>query len=313
MGGGGVMKTLANVAGISNMLNDCSASIARLGSRGAPAVVSAAGVSAKTAVVAPLQTDDWDFAGDGVLVMAAGEPMPRVVFGAVPTIKEAKDATNELKGAIDEIYFSSVSSQCDGSSNPPVPVAFQLLSTSAMAQNVVASLVSDQNIWNGVMQNPVFNNYCQSCQTVEELTNLAAPSENDEACYASSEAVETFEKEEAASDSEKGGHAVDASDAVETPENVEAVSLSGEGFLMCLWKNLKRRVIKTFSAKMRPLKNMMHTVTEKISSLLNYLQNIFATLEKKNPFADADGSSKAGNLLGLALIVVFMVLLKRLK
>ena len=51
--------------------------------------------------------DDWEFAEEygSELVMEAGEPMPmpRVVFhGGVPSFDEAKDATTELKQAIDQ-------------------------------------------------------------------------------------------------------------------------------------------------------------------------------------------------------------------
>ena len=47
--------------------------------------------------------DDWEFAGDeDELVMAAGEPLPRVVFAGVPSFNEAKEATVELKDALDK-------------------------------------------------------------------------------------------------------------------------------------------------------------------------------------------------------------------
>ena len=37
--------------------------------------------------------------------MEAGEPMPRLVFGSVPSFQEAKDATAELKDALDKYNF----------------------------------------------------------------------------------------------------------------------------------------------------------------------------------------------------------------
>lgn len=115
MGGGGAMRTAAKVAGFG---------VARSGFRGSPTArpveqsirnasrqTSSAGVSsqgAKAAEVAPLHTaasgdlTDWEFADEGDLFMAAGEPVPRVVFGDVPTFQEAKEATTELKDAIDQ-------------------------------------------------------------------------------------------------------------------------------------------------------------------------------------------------------------------
>ena len=54
----------------------------------------------------PAAWDDWDFAdGEEGLVMEAGEPMPRLVFGGVPSFQEAKDATVELKDALDMYNF----------------------------------------------------------------------------------------------------------------------------------------------------------------------------------------------------------------
>lgn len=47
--------------------------------------------------------DDWEFAG-GVddLPAEPAEPMPRVVFGGAPSLEETKEATAELKDALDK-------------------------------------------------------------------------------------------------------------------------------------------------------------------------------------------------------------------
>ncbi|MCH94645.1 hypothetical protein A2U01_0033491 [Trifolium medium] len=115
MGGGGTMRTAAKLAGIG---------VARSGFRGPPAsyavehsVRNSSRASsptrvlsqgAKTTDVKPLHTsvsedlNDWEFADEGDLFMSGGEPTPRVVFGDVPTFQEAKEATAELKDAIDQ-------------------------------------------------------------------------------------------------------------------------------------------------------------------------------------------------------------------
>lgn len=50
------------------------------------------------------EIDDWEFAGfEDEPVMAA--PMPRIVFGGVPSFQEAKEATAELKDALDQYVF----------------------------------------------------------------------------------------------------------------------------------------------------------------------------------------------------------------
>jgi hypothetical protein len=123
MGGGGAIRAAAKVAGIG---------VVNHGLRGMPAVppaghsvrnasrpVSAILTSSTSAPnsgsgdVAPAQQmpvpaawDDWDFAdGEEGLVMEAGEPMPRLIFGGVPSFQEAKDATAELKDALDMYNF----------------------------------------------------------------------------------------------------------------------------------------------------------------------------------------------------------------
>ena len=67
----------------------------------ASAILSSSSSSAKATVadVAPIQGPAWD---TDDLIMAAGEPMPRVVFLGAPSFDEAKEATVELKDALDE-------------------------------------------------------------------------------------------------------------------------------------------------------------------------------------------------------------------
>jgi len=49
--------------------------------------------------------DDWDFAGDvddGLIADRIDAGKPRVVFGPAPSLQEAKDATSELKDALEK-------------------------------------------------------------------------------------------------------------------------------------------------------------------------------------------------------------------
>ncbi|KAJ1441955.1 hypothetical protein SESBI_01165 [Sesbania bispinosa] len=327
MGGGGTMRTAAKIAGIG---------VARSGFRGSPSTipaeqlvrnssrpVSSAGVSsqgAKTAEVAPLHTaaswdlTDWEFADGGDLVMEAGEPMPRVVFGDVPSFQEAKEATTELKDAIEKMYLSSDSSQCEASSpgseisvlsptlfepvtkscvveaisNPSVPnhaiQAFHLLSSSAEAQTVVASIACDPNVWKAVMQNPAVSTFFQSQQMVTDFEAEGTPEK----------VVELT-----------NGAAVAGSEAVETPEKVEEHEYRSEN-------------VFDF---MGILQNLKLTVTDMVSRVSSFLQNIFPTAEKEKATADADVNTKAnfmdytnflgGTFMGLAVLVIMVVLVKR--
>eukprot|EP00262_Sarcandra_glabra_P019362 TRINITY_DN728_c0_g1_i1.p1 TRINITY_DN728_c0_g1~~TRINITY_DN728_c0_g1_i1.p1 ORF type:complete len:323 (+),score=68.70 TRINITY_DN728_c0_g1_i1:245-1213(+) len=145
------------------------------------------------------EVDDWEFAGGEEDLFDSLLPTPRVVFGAVPTLDEAKEATSDLKDAIEKIYFSSSDTTgCNDSSKavqgstfsrllsledsetkacvtsdraailPSVSKhvfqAFTLLNESPEAQNVVASLASDKNVWEAVMKNEKVMEFYQSNQ-----------------------------------------------------------------------------------------------------------------------------------------------------
>nr|KYP43169.1 hypothetical protein KK1_035405 [Cajanus cajan] len=191
MGGGGVMRAAAKVTGISKSVIRATSPVrsASQSTRYASPVrtpsLSAGPVSAE---VAPsheaVAWDDWDFADDGEL------DVPRVVVTSLPTFEEAKEATTELKDAIDQVYLSHESSQysspvgevtfqyptideavnksrvIEAISNPSVPrhalQAFHLLSTSRAAQDVVASLACDPNVWNAVMENSAVSSFFKS-------------------------------------------------------------------------------------------------------------------------------------------------------
>lgn len=54
------------------------------------------------------ELDDWEFAGGKEEEMvAAGEPLPRLVFGGAPSLQEAKEATFDLKDALHKYVLIS--------------------------------------------------------------------------------------------------------------------------------------------------------------------------------------------------------------
>ncbi|XP_047149211.1 uncharacterized protein LOC124821382 [Vigna umbellata] len=309
MGGGGAMRTAAKIAGIGVSKSGLRGSTAALPTeqsvRSASRSSSVAGVSAqgaKTAEVAPLHAaspwDDWDFADDSDFVA------PRMVFGSAPTFEEAKEATTELKDAIDQIYLSPDSSKfsspgdevstlsptlyepvnrscvIDAISNPSVPKhaiqAFNLLSTSHEAQAVVASLASDPNVWNAVMENPAVYRFFQSQQTVSDSGAVETTEEVEKLSTFSSEGDETLEKMEATAESDSGS---------------------------------------MFSDFMGFLQNLKLTVTELVSSVSSFLQNIFPSPDTQKMAADADGNIKSsfmgGTFIGLAVLVIMVIVTKR--
>ncbi|KAI9093293.1 hypothetical protein K1719_027307 [Acacia pycnantha] len=304
MGGGGVLRTAAKVAGAGV----ASASLRgvpvappaeqsiRRASRPVSAVLTSEG--AKSADAAPLHTaaswglDEWDFAHDDGLAMEAGEPTPRVVFGEVPSFQEAKAAASELKNAIDEVYLSSNSSGSEVSvqspllpgtetkfcvieaiSTPSMPnhalQAFKFLSTNSESQTIVASVASDPNVWNAIMQNPSLKDFLQSHQTAAGV-----------------------ESEEASKILEKLHHS-------DQKDN------QGNGFVDF----------------METMQNFKVTVTEMVSNVSKYFSNIFGLSEaEKSSSGGANGNTKVnfmdhfamgGTLMGLAVLVIMVVLLKR--
>ncbi|KAG5546356.1 hypothetical protein RHGRI_018513 [Rhododendron griersonianum] len=59
------------------------------------------------------ELDNWEFAdGEQEVIGRTGEPIPRLVFGGVPTIEEAREATGQLKDALGKYNFF-LSRTCD--------------------------------------------------------------------------------------------------------------------------------------------------------------------------------------------------------
>ncbi|XP_059662566.1 uncharacterized protein LOC132308490 isoform X2 [Cornus florida] len=204
MGGGGAMRAVAKVAGIGVVSGGFRgipalspaehqvAAAACKASRPASAILSSSDDGKTNVLNAAVQKpcwDDWEFAGgEDELILESGEPMPRLVFGEVATLQEAKEATSELSDAVDKMYLSKSTvgeepvraglgsslsllsnseyletKACVTSETTPPPTgalqAFRLLNENPLAQSVVASIASDPNVWQAVFQNPEFVSY----------------------------------------------------------------------------------------------------------------------------------------------------------
>ncbi|XP_058072991.1 uncharacterized protein LOC131221710 [Magnolia sinica] len=219
MGGGAVIRTarvsgFSAVTGFRNILPTPSRAdqIARRTLRPVPAVASApandAHVNSRNVPIDPVlvqkpswEIDEWEFAE----YLDSADHPPRVVFGAVPTIEEAREATSDLKDALENIYLSSSTvGNCDKSprvvqgstlqeppslehleikacvtseseailKSVPKPVinALHLLNESPEAQNVVASIVADKNVWDAVMKNDKVMEFYHSQQRSCDLS-----------------------------------------------------------------------------------------------------------------------------------------------
>uniref|UniRef100_A0A7N0UX96 Uncharacterized protein n=1 Tax=Kalanchoe fedtschenkoi TaxID=63787 RepID=A0A7N0UX96_KALFE len=318
MGGGGVMRTAASrLVGVGTVVGGVGGVIR--GSQSAPkpeyqafsaarrpssAIAASSEGGSALAEKASWEVDDWEFAGvEDDLSFGSGDSLPRVVFGGAPTFDEAKEATLELKAAAENTLMledtnlplvlatkDSESITCvsnESASAHVVPKhavqAFRFLSENPAAQNVVASIASDPNVWNAVIQNTAFVDYLESHKSgstslnadahlnqhvgIVELQDLNFPAESETSFVGSSETIET---------------------GTSIAEILQTIKL---------------------------------TVLDIVNNVTNFFQDIFGVPETgKKPSEDDACSSKAAfiesttlkaSIMGLAIMVISMVVLKR--
>ncbi|KAI3855974.1 hypothetical protein MKW92_023405 [Papaver armeniacum] len=233
--------------------------------------------------------DDWEFTdGEEEVLLSESSPMPRVIFGGVPTLEEAEKATSELKEALDlEMNSSIISKQheleladtkaCVTSDTEvgfcsewkPVFQAFSLLKESPEAQSVVASLASDKNLWDAVLRNEKVMQFIKSRQTINE-------------CHDDQTSSKNFEDD----------------------ENDTKHSQASENAFMSSIQNLKIAVM-----------DMMNNVS-------HFFQDLFGGLLGPDNDVSLDGNGNASaatnmdkvigaSFMGLAVMVIMVVVLKR--
>lgn len=116
MGGGAAMRAAARAAGIGVVAgglrgvpgvsvgeSTISAAVGKT-SRPVSPTLSASTVhsDALSAQRLSWETDDWEFAGgEEEWVVGSADPLPRLVFGGAPSLQEAREATSELKEALE--------------------------------------------------------------------------------------------------------------------------------------------------------------------------------------------------------------------
>lgn len=249
--------------------------------------------------------DDWEMAGgEENMIAKSGEPLPRVVFGGAPSLQEATEATSDLKDALEKVYLSQpaidyggscisgssllpfskacvVSETVVTSSAPKHAIqAFRFLSETPAAQNVVASIACDPNVWTAVLQNPALQEFLESQKTSASFPDSDQKMDEsvaDTDSFSQSSPRSAFSKSEAEESKSKN---------------------SFTGFL----QNVKRTVTQT--------------VIDMMSSLSDYFNNLFGG---NKVFVEADGSAKLGavektlgaSFIGLAIMAIMVVVLKR--
>ncbi|GMI85300.1 hypothetical protein HRI_002199300 [Hibiscus trionum] len=308
--GGGVMRAAAKVAGagISNtgLRGSVQASpssaeysamrVAASRSASSGISVSGGGVSSASDMTASWEmVDDWEFAGGieeevPTAISGGGKPMARVLFGGVPTLEEAKEATTDFKEALDKAYLSSPNWTDDTHSSgstlrseetkvcipydvkatlapKPVVQAFKLLNESPAVQSIVASIAADPNVWNSVLLNPAYMDFIRSHKTNYAFEHNGSPRSYE----SSSVKIEDY-------------HNANQPQEVENP-------------------------VLDFAEKFKT------SVVEMANKATGFLQSLFilpsAETKKGNAGSNYFEKTIGASLMGLAVMVIMVVLLKR--
>ncbi|KAK2639381.1 hypothetical protein Ddye_027176 [Dipteronia dyeriana] len=308
MGGGAAMRAAGKLTGMGVLNGGLRGGIStaqpaeqalRSVSRPAAAVVSTAsssGVDVAAIQKASSWEAEWDFAAveEELMVETAPEPIARVVFDVPPTLQEAKDATADLKEALDKVYLSSPeygpafglpffaisdnleTKSCISRDSKSAPVqsafnAFRLLSESPAVQSIVASIAADQKVWDAVMENPDLKEFM-----VSQRNNAAVEEQ---------ESARMFD--ESSSDSSPGGDTAGEFGDTEDPVND-------------FFQKVKKSVV------------------EMVSNVSDFFQSLFGSSPSDRTSADAGGTGASvmektmgASLMGLAIMVITVVVLKR--
>ncbi|KAF5730600.1 hypothetical protein HS088_TW19G00192 [Tripterygium wilfordii] len=331
MGGGAAMRSAAKAAGVGLVNSGIRGGFTKV----PPAEQNVLNVSRPVSVISSSQgnkgsvdiesvqrpsweLDDWEFAGgEEDLTMGTvvdPEPMARVVFGGAPSMNEAKEATNELKDALEEVYLSSPNATgCKdlvevGRVSVPLLTdsgyvenesrivsgtrhavrAFKMLSESPAAQSVVTSLACDPNVWNAVVQNKALVDFLHAQKSSSGCQDQVSPMKFEEL---SENAFMTVNGSQA-------GKTPLSNNAIHDSDNASQAGNSGSGF-------------EDF------IQNIKHTVVDMVTNVSVFFNNIFGSPPAENLSANADSKSSSidktlgASLMGLAMMVIMVVLVKR--
>ncbi|XP_042379719.1 uncharacterized protein LOC121972128 [Zingiber officinale] len=137
--------------------------------------------SQEASPVSAVQKPWWEEEQE-VVPLESLDPAPRLVFGPVPTLEEAKEATSDLVDTLKEMYPSLILSHSSTevphasfmfeapvvvpSTPRHVAQAFALLQGNPQVQSVVASIAADKNVWAAVMNNPDVTEFYETHKSI---------------------------------------------------------------------------------------------------------------------------------------------------
>ncbi|KAG8472402.1 hypothetical protein CXB51_034216 [Gossypium anomalum] len=314
--GGGAMRAAAKVAGagivntglrggVQVAPSSAEFSVMRVASsRSASSGISVSGggvssVSDMTASPNQMMSwemvDDWEFAGGieeevPTAISGGGEPMRRVLFGGAPTLEEAKEAASDLKDALDKAYLSSLNSTDDTRSSRSSLLSEE--TKDCVAYDAKATLLPKPAVqaFKLLNESPAVQSMVASIAADPNVWNAVLHNPAYMDFIGSQKTNYIFEENRSRQGCE--------STSVKIEEYFEA--------------NEGKEVGNPFSEFLENLKSSVVEVANKATDFLQSLFNIpTAGMEKENGGLNYLEKTIGASLMGLAVMVIMVVLLKR--
>ncbi|KAL5700216.1 hypothetical protein ACHQM5_025690 [Ranunculus cassubicifolius] len=298
MGGGGAMRAATKVvtfgvaaggglrgASVLQSAEQSSSSVTPpRASRPSAAIVSDGRNSFSVPVQRP-PIDDWEFAGGSSSSDEEEEYLlPRVVFGGVPSYQEAKDATSDLKEAVHKEYFSSALSRSGHSESKDY-------------------ITNEKAVLHSSVPKPIFQAFSLLTESPEAqgvVTSLASDKNVWDAVMKNEKVMDFIKWQQTSSISD-----IDA--------NIEQPFLENNKIST---KSSDDEEESPGNEFIKFLEKLKMTVTDMVSSLSGFFQNLFGGENNNGISIDENGNAavKTGigaSFMALAVMAIMVAVLKR--
>lgn len=239
--------------------------------------------------------DDWEFAGGieeevPTAISGGGEPMPRVLFGGAPTLEEAKEAASDLKDALDKAYLSSLNSTDDTRSSRSSLLSEE--TKDCVAYDAKATLLPKPAV-------QAFKLLNESPAVQSMVASIAADPNVWNAVLHNPAYMDFI-----------GSHKTNyIFEGNRSRQGCESTSVKIEEYFKA---NEGKEVGNPFSEFLENLKSSVVEVANKATDFLQCLFTIpIAGMEKENGGLNYLEKTIGASLMGLAVMVIMVVLLKR--
>ncbi|KAB2049159.1 hypothetical protein ES319_A13G158200v1 [Gossypium barbadense] len=239
--------------------------------------------------------DDWEFAGGieeevPTAISGGGEPMPRVLFGGAPTLEEAKEVASDLKDALDKAYLSSLNSTDDTRSSRSSLLSEE--TKDCVAYDAKATLLPKPAV-------QAFKLLNESPAVQSMVASIAADPNVWNAVLHNPAYMDFI-----------GSHKTNyIFEGNRSRQGCESTSVKIEEYFKA---NEGKEVGNPFSEFLENLKSSVVEVANKATDFLQCLFTIpIAGMEKENGGLNYLEKTIGASLMGLAVMVIMVVLLKR--